>query len=73
MTFERRIIGFHQDELGDWVAEFDCGHGQHMRHNPPWTNRPWVLSEEGRASRLGTMLVCKRCQEENFQQRKLDG
>ena len=73
MTFERRIIGFYQDELGDWVAEFDGGHGQHRRHNPPWTNRPWVISEEGRALPLGTMLVCKRCQEENFQQRKPDG
>jgi hypothetical protein len=73
MTFERRIIGFHPDEFGDWVAELDCGHGQHMRHNPPWTNRPWVTTEEGRASRLGTMLVCKRCDEEKPQQRKPDG
>jgi hypothetical protein len=72
MSFERRIVGFHQDEFGDWVAELDCGHCQHMRHNPPWTNRPWVITEEGRASRLGTMLVCKCCEEENSQ-RKLDG
>jgi len=72
MTFQRRIIGIHQDEF-DWVAELDCGHGQHMRHNPPWTNRRWVITEEGRASRLGTMLVCKRCEEEEPQQRKPDG
>ena len=38
---DRRIAGFHQDELGDWVAELDCGHTQHVRHNPPWQLRPW--------------------------------
>ena len=36
---------FHQDEQGDWVAELECGHGQHVRHRSPWELRPWVLSE----------------------------
>ena len=45
---ERLIVGFHQDQEGDWVAELDCGHNQHVRHNPPWQERAWVLSSEGR-------------------------
>ena len=60
----RRIIGFHKDEEGDWVADLDCGHSQHVRHNPPWQNRPWVESEEGRARFVGTSLECVKCGEE---------
>lgn len=58
---QQAIVGFHQDELGDWVAELACGHNQHVRHNPPWTNRPWVITPEGRAGVLGQMLVCLKC------------
>jgi hypothetical protein len=61
---EQVIIGFHQDELGDWVADLSCGHGQHVRHQPPLTSRPWVLTEPGRQAYLGTRLNCKRCDEE---------
>ena len=59
----RIIVGYHRDEHGDWVADLDCGHGQHVRHQPPMTSRPWVLSEIGRAQHLGTALNCKRCDE----------
>jgi Protein of unknown function (DUF3565) len=58
---QRKIIGFHQDDQHDWVADLECGHTQHVRHDPPWTNRPWVLSPEGRRSRIGYPLDCKRC------------
>jgi hypothetical protein len=34
-----------------------------MRHDPPWTNRPWILTEEGRAGKIGVELNCKRCDE----------
>jgi hypothetical protein len=61
---DRRIIGFHQDEEGDWVAELECGHGQHVRHNPPWINRPWVVTAEGRARTLGQILSCRLCDSE---------
>jgi hypothetical protein len=61
---KRKIIGFHQDEHGDWVADLECGHTQHVRHNPPWMIRPWVTTKDGRESRLGTALVCKKCEEE---------
>lgn len=60
---DQRIIGFHQDELHDWVAELECGHNQHVRHDPPWINRPWVVTPEGRASVLGRVLKCKKCDE----------
>jgi hypothetical protein len=43
------------------VAELDCGHNQHVRHNPPWTSRPWVVTPEGRTSMLGTPLDCRKC------------
>ena len=43
----RRIAGFHRDGEGHWVAELECGHSQHVRHDPPWQNRPWVMTEQG--------------------------
>lgn len=58
------IIGFHKDEEGDWVAELACGHSRHVRHNPPWMNRPWVITAEGRQSFLGKRVNCKACDEE---------
>ena len=59
---QRRVTGFHQEEEGDWVAELECGHGQHVRHDPPWQVRPWVVAAEGRESRVGTTLDCIRCE-----------
>lgn len=58
---ERKIVDYHQDEHGDWVADLDCGHGQHVRHQPPFINRPWVATEAGRRSKLGIMLKCVKC------------
>lgn len=55
------ITGYHQDEQQDWVAELACGHYQHIRHNPPWTQRPWVVTSQGRASKLGYQLECREC------------
>lgn len=57
----RAIVGFHQDEEGHWVADLECGHGQHVRHDPPWQVRVWVTTPQGRASFLGTTLNCLKC------------
>ncbi|WP_203299945.1 DUF3565 domain-containing protein [Marinobacter sediminum] len=40
-----------------------CGHFQHVRHNPPWQNRPWVEKLETRNEMLGHLLDCKKCEE----------
>jgi tellurite resistance-related uncharacterized protein len=58
---QRPIVGFRLDDAGDWTAMLECGHAQHVRHDPPFVNRPWVTTEDGRASRLGVMLDCVRC------------
>jgi hypothetical protein len=58
---QQPIVAFHQDEHGDWVADLACGHGQHVRHRPPWELRPWVVTEAGRRTHLGTLLRCARC------------
>jgi hypothetical protein len=58
---QRKITGYHLDAENHWVAELDCGHFQHVRHAPPWTLRPWVVTEEGRATMLGTPLDCRKC------------
>jgi hypothetical protein len=49
---KRRIKGFEMDEHGDWRAELECGHFQHVRHGPPLMTRSWVLTEEGRPHAL---------------------
>lgn len=58
---QRPIVDYHLDPEGDWVAALSCGHGQHVRHRPPFTVREWVVTPEGRASRLGQLLDCPRC------------
>ncbi|MGB2623298.1 MAG: DUF3565 domain-containing protein, partial [Candidatus Acidiferrum sp.] len=52
---------FHLDERQDWVAELECGHQQHVRHNPPWMSREWVTTAEGRAEHTGHELICVAC------------
>ncbi|MCL1085698.1 MULTISPECIES: DUF3565 domain-containing protein [Shewanella] len=58
---EQPIIGFHLDAENHWVAKLSCGHFQHVRHNPPWSVRPWVISQSGRTGMLGFKLNCKKC------------
>ena len=43
------------------MAELSCLHGQHVRHRPPFQERPWVMTESGRTERVGTDLDCPRC------------
>ncbi|WP_448214248.1 DUF3565 domain-containing protein [Colwellia sp. MEBiC06753] len=42
---KQAIVGYHQDEEQHWVARLACGHNQHVRHDPPWIQRPWVITE----------------------------
>lgn len=58
---ERAIIGFELDREGEPMAILSCGHPQHVRHNPPFINRPWVITEEGRQNMIGQPLNCVRC------------
>jgi hypothetical protein len=60
---KQKIIGFDQDSDRHWRAKLACGHYQHVRHNPPLTSREWVLSENGRETRIGEMLQCRKCDE----------
>lgn len=62
---KRKIVGFHKDEESHWVADLECGHGQHVRHDPPWMERPWTLTEEGRNGYMGIELNCVRCDEQD--------
>jgi hypothetical protein len=32
-----------------------------MRHNPPWIERPWIMTAEGRQNHLGGRLECRQC------------
>lgn len=59
------IVGFRHDDgdpPGVWVAILACGHGQHVRHRPPFQDAAWVLSTEGRAGKQGERLTCVLCQ-----------
>lgn len=58
---KQAITGYHKDEEEHWVAQLACGHYQHVRHQPPFTNRFWVITKEGRDSMLGFELECKKC------------
>ncbi|MFY9911920.1 MAG: DUF3565 domain-containing protein [Candidatus Sulfotelmatobacter sp.] len=62
---KQKITSFYQDEEQHWVAKLACGHTQHVRHDPPWQSRPWVITEDERAKRIGRMLECKICDEED--------
>jgi hypothetical protein len=59
---KQAITGYHRDEEDDWVAELQCGHFQHVRHQPPFINRPWVTTPSGREAMLGHCLFCKKCE-----------
>jgi tellurite methyltransferase len=60
-SVRRTIRGFHVDDEGQWVAELSCFHNQHVRHRPPFENRPWVLNNERRAEHIGTPIDCTLC------------
>ncbi len=60
---KRKISGFEKDDENDCRDELECGHFQHVPHKPPLMTREWVLTEEGRAGKLGAELDCTKCDE----------
>lgn len=58
---KQKVADFDRDDEGHWRAMLECRHYQHVRHEPPLRTREWVLTEEGRASRIGGELECKKC------------
>jgi hypothetical protein len=56
-----KIVGYHLDGEGYWVAELSCGHWQHVRHRPPFVERSWVLTEAGRAAYIGHPVEYPQC------------
>lgn len=61
---QRKIVGFCQDDEGQWKVALECGHERHVRHNPPWEVREWVTTEEGRSRWVGKMMECTKCEDE---------
>lgn len=68
---ERRITGFRRGDDGDWVADLDCGHARHVRHDPPWHVHPWITTSLERDQRIGAMLLCGHCTREDAAMRGL--
>lgn len=66
------ITGYHLDEENHWVAQLACGHNQHVRHQPPFFNRPWTQTEEGRETMLGLPLDCKKCDRGEMRDRPIE-
>lgn len=60
---KQAIVDFDLDEEGHRRAVLSCCHLQHVRHEPPLRVRDWVLTDVGRASRLGYELDCRKCDE----------
>ncbi|HKR59772.1 MAG TPA: DUF3565 domain-containing protein [Pyrinomonadaceae bacterium] len=65
LQMKQKITDFELDDESHWRAILECGHRQHVRHNPPLTSRSWVLTEEGRSSRIGFELDCQLCEAES--------
>lgn len=61
---KRAISAFYEDVEGHFVAILACGHEQHVRHRPPFIERPWVLTEGGRQAKIGVEVECIHCARE---------
>jgi Protein of unknown function (DUF3565) len=72
MNNTSKIVSYHLDGEGYWVAELSCGHCQHVRHRPPFVERSWVLTEAGRAAHIGKPVVCAKCAKKSKQKERLN-
>jgi len=59
-----RIVEFDVDEEEHWRAKLECGHYQHVRHDPPLNDRGWVTTESGRRQKIGNKLNCVKCDDQ---------
>lgn len=66
---KQKIVAFDKDDEGHWRAELECGHYQHLRHDPPLRDRPWVLNKSEREKRLGAELECRKCDQRQHLER----
>ncbi|WP_425298850.1 DUF3565 domain-containing protein [Pseudomonas duriflava] len=55
------VVGFIQDAQHHWTVQLSCGHSQHLRHDPPWQQRAWVLDPAQRAVQIGKSFPCGWC------------
>lgn len=53
----------HDPTEDEWIALLECGHRQHVRHNPPWVNRAWIRTQQGRSRAIGQPLRCRLCEQ----------
>jgi hypothetical protein len=60
---KQKITDYLKDGEEHWVAKLECGHVQHVRHDPPWTIKEWVTTAEGREAHIGETLNCVLCEE----------
>jgi hypothetical protein len=60
---KQRITDFELDDESHWRAVLECGHRQHVRHDPPLRSREWVLTDAGRREKIGLELECRKCDE----------
>jgi tellurite methyltransferase len=58
---DRAMTGFHLDDQGAWVAELECLHSQHIRHEPPFREAAWIDDPDERARRVGQPIECPLC------------
>jgi hypothetical protein len=56
------LLDFSRMTWVDWVAEFACGHTQHVRPQPSWINWLWVITSAGCQQHLGQLLWCQHCE-----------
>ena len=52
------------DPTDDGPIGFTCKSFHSLSLDPPLVERPWVLTEAGRARFIGHRLWCKRCEED---------
>lgn len=57
----RTIVRLVEDQTGTWVAHLSCFHRQHIRHRPPFQDRSWVTTADGRAGWTGSEIDCPLC------------